>query len=80
MAELSWQSFAMSFDWDWEDVSWPQVTAESPVSILGRAGFDVRTTAGRALGGAQHVEPQAMVYEEEAQNEVLDIVGVGYKE
>lgn len=48
--------------------------------MLGRAGFAVRTMAGRALGGAQHAESQAMVPEEEAQNDMLDAVGVGYKE
>tara|TARA_R110002003_G_C688164_1_gene25372 strand:- start:176 stop:421 length:246 start_codon:yes stop_codon:yes gene_type:complete len=70
----------MSFGWDWEDVSWSQVTAESLISMLGRAGFVVRTMAGRALGGAQHAESQAMVREEEAQNEMLDAVGVKYNE
>ena len=33
--------------------------------MLGRAGFAMRTMAGRALGGAQYVESQAIVYKEE---------------
>jgi len=50
------------------------------MSMLGSAGVGVRTTAEVALGGVQHVESQAMVREEEAQNEMLDAVGVGCDE
>jgi hypothetical protein len=66
LAEPVWQSFTLAFGCDWQDSS-SLAIAESPTLTLASGRVGVRMTAGRALGGAQHPEPQAMVRGEEVQ-------------
>lgn len=47
----------------WQHAS-SRAIVEPTASLLRSGGVDVCMTAGRALGGAQHVEPQAMVRRE----------------
>jgi hypothetical protein len=87
LADPVWQSFAPAFapafECDWQDLSSSQVVAEPSPSVLSSIGVGVMTV-GRALGGAQHADSQAMVREEkvrgsQGQNKVRNAVGGGCK-
>lgn len=66
LAEPVWQSFTPAFGCGWQHSS-SLAIVEPPTSMLRSGRVGVCMTAGRALGGAQHAEPQAMVRGEEIQ-------------